>query len=276
MSILSYIRKRFLKKGKNPDKLKSIIEKGSEIGGNVTGAGIGLLIAGPIGAIGGAAVGPLVTQAFKKIGNDISEKVMSPREQARVGATFSLALEKITRSLANGQKIRGDSFFKEKDQERSQFETILEGSLLKARNEYEEKKIKYYSNFLANICLDSTVSFEKGNTLLRILEQLSYRQIVILAYIAGIESLNTERWMISFKDKSELGEHQDFYSELLNLYNQQLLQQWSGGITMSVGSLGISPLGMTMYILINGEEVDVTDITKVQETIERIKNALRK
>jgi nucleoid DNA-binding protein len=276
MSILSFIRKRIFKKGNKSEKLKSIIEKGSEIGGSVTGAGIGLLIAGPIGAIGGAAVGPLVAQAFKKIGNDISEKLMSPREQARIGATFSLALEKIVKSLEKGEKIRVDGFFNVQDQERSQSETILEGTLLKARNEYEEKKIKFYSNFLANMCLDSTVSFERGNTLLRILEQLSYRQIAILAYFGGIESLNTDRWMISFKDKSELGEYQDFYSELINLYNQQLLQQWGGGISMSVGSMGISPLGMTMYNLINGEEVDIKDVTEVQKTIELIKNVLRK
>jgi len=276
MRILSFLKKIFFKRGNKSEKLKTIIEKGSEIGGSVTGAGIGLIIAGPIGALGGAAVGPLVAHVFKKIGNEISEKVMSPREQARIGATYTLALEKIAESLQNGENIRQDDFFNGQNQERSYSETILEGTLLKARNEYEEKKIKFYSNFLANMCLDDTISFEKGNTLLRILEQLSYRQVAILAYFAGIESLSTDRWMISFKDKSELGEFQDFYSELINLYNQQLLQQWGGGISMSVSSMGISPLGMTMCNLINSEEVDIKDVTEVQKTIELIRNVLRK
>jgi hypothetical protein len=276
MLIFSFLCERFFKKGEKSEKLKTIIDKGSEIGGSVTGAGIGLLIAGPVGAIGGAAVGPLVAHAFKKIGTELSEKLMSPREQARVGATYTLALEKISKSLQNGKNVREDDFFIEQDKGRSKSETILEGTLLKARNEYEEKKIKFYSSFLANLSFDGTISFEKGNTLLRILEQLSYRQIAILAYFAGIESLNTDRWMISFKDNSELGGYQDFYSELMNLYNQQLLQQTGGGISMSASTMGISPLGRTLCKLIDIEEVDVKGKTEVQNTIELIKSVLRK
>lgn len=276
MSILNFILKRVLKKGGKSNKLITIIDKGSEIGGSVTGATIGVIIAGPIGAIGGAAVGPLIALAFNKIGTEISEKLMSPREQARVGATYTLALEKISRLLENGEKVREDDFFEETNKNRSKSETLLEGTLLKARNEYEEKKIKFYSSFLANLNFDSTISFEKGNTLLRILEQLSYRQIAILAYINGIEYLNTDRWMISFKDKSELGAYQDFYSELMDLYNQQLLQQTGGGISMSVSSMGISPLGKSMCNLINIENVEIEDKREVQNTIEMIKNVLRK
>jgi hypothetical protein len=258
------------------ERLKELIEKGSEIGGSVTGVAIGLAIAGPVGALGGAAVGPIVALVFKKIGIEISEKLLSPREMIRVGATYTMALDKIAHDLQKGRKIREDDFFSEQDKDRSKSETLLEGTLLKARNEYEEKKIKYYSSFLANLNFDDTISFEKGNTLLRILEQLSYRQIAILAYINEIESLNTDRWMISFKDKSELGVHQDFYSELMDLYNQQLLQQTGGGISMSVGSMGISPLGKTMCTLIDIENVDADDKKEVQNTIEMIKDILRK
>ena len=276
MSFLNFFLSRVLKKREKSNKLITIIDKGSEIGGSVTGATIGVIIAGPIGAIGGAAVGPLIALAFKKIGTEISEKLMSPREQARVGATYTLALEKISKSLENGGIVRDDDFFEPKNKNRSKSETLLEGTLLKARNEYEEKKIKFYSSFLANLIFDSTISFEKGNTLLRILEQLSYRQIAILSYIDGIEYLNTDRWMISFKDTSELGTYQDFYSELMDLYNQQLLQQTGGGISMSVSSLGISPLGKSMCNLINIENVEIEDKREVQNTIEMIKNVLRK
>ena len=276
MSLFTFFNKIFRKKGKKPDKLKMIIDKGSEIGGSVAGAAIGLVIAGPPGAIGGAAVGPLIALAFNKIGTEISEKFLSHREQARVGATYTLALEKISKLIEDGKRVREDDFYVSNEKGRSKSETLLEGALLKARNEYEEKKLKFYSCFLANLSFDDTTSFEKGNTLLRILEQLSYRQIAILAYFSEIESLSTERWMISFKDNIELGDCQDFYSELMDLYNQQLLQQTGGGISMSVSSLGISPLGKTMCKLIDIEHVDSADKTAVIDTIERIKNILRK
>lgn len=253
-----------------PNRLKEIIDKGSEIGGSLTGAAIGLAIAGPVGALGGAAVGPLVSLAFKKIGFEISEKLLSSREMARVGATYINALEKISKELQKGKKIREDDFFSAQNHDRSKSETLLEGTLLKARNEYEENKIKYYSNFLANLNFDESVSFEKGNTFLRILEQLSYRQIAILSYFEGVDSINTERWMISFKDKNDLNPYQDFYSELMDLYNQNLLQQAGNGITMSVNSLKLSALGKTMCDLLETKELDPEDKTLVHNTIDTI------
>ena len=264
------------KNSKQSEKLKLIIDKGSEVGGSVVGAAIGLAIAGPAGAFAGAAVGPLVSATFKKVGTEISEKIMGPREQARIGATCTLALEKISKMIEDGKEVRDDDFFDAQKNDRSKSESILEGTFLKARNEYEEKKIKCYSNFLANLNFESSVSFEKGNTLLRILEQLSYRQIAILAYFTDIDELSTERWMISFKDKKELGKYQDFYFELMDIYNKQLLQQTGGGISMSASHLGISPLGEILCNLINIEEIEEDDKLEIAKTIELIRDVLRK
>jgi len=68
-------------------KLKKIIEKGSEIGGGITGATIRLIIAGPIGAIGGAIAGPLIAEVFNKVGKEISERYLGNREEVRGGWT---------------------------------------------------------------------------------------------------------------------------------------------------------------------------------------------
>jgi hypothetical protein len=253
-----------------PENLEKIIDKGSEIGGSMTGAAIGLAIADPAGILYGAAVGPLVALAFKRIGTEISEMILGPREMARVGATYSLAYEKINNKILNGDKIREDDFFSKQNIDRSKSETLLEGTLLKARNEYEEKKIKFYSNFLANLNFNEAISFEKGNTLLRILEQLSYRQLSILSYFNDVDKVNTDRWQISFKDVAELGDYQDFYSELMNLYNQQLIQQSGNGISMGISTIRLSPLGKSMYDLLNLEELNPDDKKIVQDSIETI------
>jgi len=255
---------------KETGKLKKIIEKGSEIGGGITGATIGLIIAGPIGAIGGAIAGPLIAEVFNKVGKEISERYLGNREEVRVGATFSLALDKLDREIMNGKTLRGDDFYVSQTGLRSKAETILEGTLLKARNEYEEKKIKYYANFLANLNLNESISFEKGNTLLRIIEQLSFRQIVILGYFGHFETLSTKRWMISFARKAELGNYQDFYAELIDLYNKQLLQQGGPGISMSIDSLKLSPLGNELNKLLNIEEIEHIDINIIEDTIKDI------
>ena len=82
--------------------------------------------------------------------------------------------------------------------------------------------------------------------------------------------------MISFKDKAELGKFQDFYFELMDIYNKQLLQQTGGGISMSASSLGISPLGKIMSDLMGIEEIDADDKLKIENTIDSIRDILRK
>ncbi|WP_421812951.1 hypothetical protein [Flagellimonas sp.] len=251
---------------KGSGKIKKLIESGSEIGGSVVGTSIGLAIAGPVGALTGAALGPLVCSAFKLVGNEIAEKIMSSREQARVGATYTIALEKISNGIKAGKEIRGDDFFLKQKDDRSKSESILEGTLLKARNEYEEKKIKYYASFLANINFDKSVSFQQGNTLLRIVEQLSYRQLVIIAYLKEKEVLNTHNWMRAFSKQPELANYQDFYSELIDLYNHQLLQQVNE-IAMSISSLKLSFLGNKLFDLLELDEIDDSDKKDIIETV---------
>lgn len=259
---------------KKKNRLKYILQKGSEIGGNVSAALIGLAVAGPAGAIGGAIVGPVLSEIFKKVGNEISTRYLSDREQIRLGATLSIAFKKIEKRLSLGGVMRNDDFFEPQLNDRPAAESILEGTLLKARNEYEEKKIEFYANFLANINFDSSISFEKGNTLLRIIEQLSFRQLTILAYVKKVNVLKASRWMESFHDENakELFEYQDFYSELLNLYNHQLLKQAGAAIGMSISTFKISPLGNELYTLLELTNIKEEDLDKIQIVVNKIED----
>ena len=247
-------------------RLNDFIEKGAEIGGSVAGAAIGLAILGPVGVIGGAAFSPIITSVFKKIGTDISAKILSPREEARIGATYTLALDKIDTEIKNGKEIRNDNFFSPQGGDRSSADMILEGTLLKARNEYEEKKIKFYSNFLANLNFDASISFEKGNTLLKIIEKMSYRQIILLGHIEDVNILLTENWLVQFTQNEELGHYHDFFSEVMDLYNQQILKQ-VGQFGMRISSLELSGLGKTLCKLLNTNEIENEDKNIIIDTI---------
>lgn len=255
-------------------KLKEIIDKGAEIGGSVTGAVVSLFFSGPIGVVGGAVAGPLFSEMYKKIGVEISDKVLGDREKTRVGATYSIAYNKIESEIKKGKSFRIDDFMKSKNGRRSGAETILEGTLMKARNEYEENKIIFYSNFIANINMDSSISFEKGNTLLRIVEQLSYRQFVILAYFKTVKKMDVINWELSFQVIEKLGLHQDFYSELMDLYHKQLLRRATDHITMSIHSIKISPFGIIFHNLLELSSIDNAEINSIRSTISEIKSHL--
>ena len=57
-----------------------IIDYISEIAGAGVGAGIGLLVAGPVGAVGGAIASPIITNMLKWCANEAKEKRYSTRE----------------------------------------------------------------------------------------------------------------------------------------------------------------------------------------------------
>jgi hypothetical protein len=124
---------------------RELLESGSDLAGATTGAAIGLL-GGPGGAIEGAAAGVAVTRALKRVGAELKQRFLSPREQVRVGAAFAYAGAAIREALDRGQLPRSDGFFDEAADNRPKAEELLEGVLLKARDSYEEKKLLLLGN----------------------------------------------------------------------------------------------------------------------------------
>ena len=158
------------------DKTRSLVAAGSEITGNVAGATIGLLAAGPIGAVPGAASGPVVGRVINKICTEIYDRQISKRQISRAGATAGFAILQIKERLDAGDEIRNDGFFDEKAP-RSSAEEILEGVIIKSHNEHEEKKAKYYANIFVTAAFDTRFTPESLNHFLSVSERMTYRQL---------------------------------------------------------------------------------------------------
>lgn len=169
-----------MNKEKDKNKIAELIETGSELTGSITGSVIGALFAGVPGAITGGAAGPLIAKIFKKVGLEIKERVLGNREEVRIGAAYTFALNKINEKLIAGEKPRDDNYFETSSNNRSASEEILEGALLLAQREYEELKVKHFGYLIANIYFDSKIDRAFANFLLRTSEKLSYRQFCLL------------------------------------------------------------------------------------------------
>lgn len=165
---------------KEKEIIADLIDTGSEITGGVGGAVIGSIAAGPIGAVIGAITGPLITKTFKVIGKDVKDRFLSKREGVRIGATFTYALAKLKNEIDSGVSIRQDDFFIPKDGERAKAEELLEGVLLAAQREYEERKVNFLGNLYANICLKENISSEHASQLIKTATNLSFRQFCML------------------------------------------------------------------------------------------------
>lgn len=161
------------------EKTRKLLESGSEIAASASGAAIGLLL-GPGGAIAGAAFGPVLKRTFFKVGSEINDRMVGPRENIRMGAMASYAINRINELLEDGEELRGDNFFDE-EADRSIAEEIFEGTLLKAKEAHEEAKVEYLGYLFANIAFDEGIGQHQSNQLISMAERLTYQQLCLIS-----------------------------------------------------------------------------------------------
>jgi hypothetical protein len=165
---------------------KKLISLGADITGSVTGAGIGLAVAGPPGALAGALSGPVATTAIET-SVEFLQRQLSYREQQKIGAGLYYALDKINRRQTHGETPRDDGFFTDKTRERAKAKELLEGVLIGCRNQYQEKKIRHLGYIFGNAVF-CTYPPEDFSTVLSICERMTYRQMCLLAMASNIKN----------------------------------------------------------------------------------------
>lgn len=94
----------------DPKKFDEAVEVGSEAFGGAVGAAIGLGLGGPAGAIAGAATGSVASAVLRKVGIEITNRLLARGEQRRIGTAVILAANLIKERQARGERIRDDGF----------------------------------------------------------------------------------------------------------------------------------------------------------------------
>lgn len=162
------------------ESLRNMIDSGAEIAGGAVGGALGFLAAGPLGAAALGAGGSAAAIAIKRIGGELSERFLGPREKVRTGAVLALASSEIEARIKGGEAVRDDGFFNSGPDGRSDGGEVVESVLLKSQREPEEKKLPYIAHLLAAISFDPGVSAGMAQQLTRLAEQLTYRQLCLL------------------------------------------------------------------------------------------------
>jgi hypothetical protein len=152
---------------------------GEMVVGGATGAATGEAA----GAALGAAT-PLAVRGLAWGAREFRERVLGQREALRVINAITVAKARIDERLAAGDVPRSDGFFNAGEANRSDAEELLEGVLLAAQREYEERKVSCYGNLYANIAFEPAIDSVTANSLLREADDLSYTQIQLLALVA--------------------------------------------------------------------------------------------
>ena len=240
--------------------IDNVTEYGSSAIGSATGAIIGGAIAGPAGAIGGSLGGTLIENILKWGGKEIKERLLSKTEEQKLETVHTLACKKITQNLDSGKRLRTDTYFSESTNNRSYAEEILERTLFAAQRECEDKKIKYYAKIYANIAFDNSISRNMANQLLKLAEQLTYRQIVLLHTIGVQQMATSPNFMKKTAYTSVNGlENVMIASEIYELYRMSLLS--SSSVIFDSAGINPSALSITGYgaLLFNLMELNILE-----------------
>ena len=227
------------------DLVHGLINNGIEIAGSAVGGALGFLATGAIGAAVLGAGGAVAARALKHIGEEVSERILGPREKVRVGGVLAIAASEIKDRIDNGERVRTDDFFDEKPLGRSDAEEVIENILLKSQREPEEKKLPYMGHLLSNIAFEPLISAQMAHQIIKVAEQLTYRQLCILqlAVVKQEFGLRNGDYRAQGSFSKEL--YQVLY-ECLDLYHRGLV---NFGGEVAFGPTDVAPGKMTVQAL---------------------------
>jgi hypothetical protein len=245
------------------DKAKAIVSAGSEIAGAAVGGALGFFAGGPVVAAGAGVFGVIVSRSVRKILGDYANRYLSKREEARIGATAAYALVRLRERLERGDNLRDDNFFKLDSSGRSPAHEILEGVLQKARNEHQEKKLKYLGNLFANLAFRKDVSPDAANLLLKTAEDMTYRQFYFLYLVHKHREINVQAL--------RRPTHQILELELLKREEMSLHAIDLGTIGL-LGGTGrwndkLSDIGRLFFDLLDLSEIPEDDMSAVERLL---------
>lgn len=255
-----------VKNAEKNDGIQKLINKSTEIAGGAVGAALGLFVEGPAGAVLGGASGPIAATALRSIGQEVSERLLGPREEVRVGAVLAIAAAEIRQRIERGESIRMDGFFDAEQTGRSDAEEVIESVLLKSQREPEEKKIKYMGYFFSNVAFNPQISASMAHQIAKSAEQLTYRQLCIL-------KLSVVKDNFSLRDENYRGQGsftKELYQvlhECLDLYHRGYVNFGGkaafGPTDIKPGSMKVQGLGADIFNLMKLSLIPDEDIAPV-------------
>lgn len=250
-------------------KINKIFDLGAEITGSVTGAALGLVFAGPPGAIAGAVVSPAITKLFKYIGEEVENKLLSPREKVRIGACLRYIYEKYEENKKD-QKELNKEFFKTQGSFLSPIEQLFEATILNVQREYEEKKIKYQSFLYANLLTDKNIDKDFAIYYINLAKELSYGQYCLLKIFSNTTT--------PFKTNVVFKEGKDFIridtlNEIYGLFDKGLLKSLPNNSferrakQLPPENIMITGNGIRFYELMSLSEITPNEIDEINSRL---------
>jgi len=229
-----------------------LINGGTELAGSVIGGAIGS-VGGPGGIVGGEAAGVAATRVLRRVGAEVHQRLLAPRQRVRVGAAYAFAADAISAQLVAGYRPRTDGFFEDDPTGRSPADELLEGVLSAAADAYEERKVRFLGWLYASLAFADDVSRPYANLMISQAEHLRFRQLCVLAILGERDDTTRVATAAGDDPAQELRFSDDLGLEVDELERFGLVGGGARGDTykrggatfVDAGSLSISQLNLT-------------------------------
>ena len=252
------------------DNLKQLFNNYAEIVGSGIGGVLGFLAGDPITATFGSIGGTVAAMALKNIGQEFSERQLSPQENYRVGKVLAIATFEIHQRLENGENLRNDGFFDEKPTGRSDAEEIAEAIMLKCQREPQEKKIPYMGYLKASIAFDSNINADMGHQIIKAAEELTYRKLCILKLAVVKDRFGLRNENYRSYGRFPKGMYSVLY-ECKDLHDREFLtfgDKVGFGLTNTIpASMTLQGIGGDLFTLMKLSTIPDEDIIPIAEVL---------
>lgn len=246
--------------------IRGLLDSGMDIAGGAMGGALGFLAGGPMDAALLAGGGVVAAGVLRHVGTEVSERLLGPREKARIGGVLAIAAAEIGQRLRNGDSLRSDDFFEAKARSCSDAEEVAESVLLKSQREPEERKLPYMGYLLAAVSFDDQVSVELAHQITKIAEQLTYRQLCILKLAVMNNAFGLREGNYREDASFSMDLLQVLY-ECLDLYIRGLVSFGGtvafGPSDVAPGKMAIQGLGSEIFNLMKLANIPGKDVTPV-------------
>lgn len=255
--------------------IDKIIDTTSASVANLVPAFAGLKGNTPI-ALAGAMVAPIIQLGI----SEMSHWALGILQRKKIIASANITCETIVKNLDTGRQLRNDDFFKFhhnpiSEENESPASKLFDGSLMKAKEEYDSKKIPFLSFFTANIFFAPNINESKAIVMLEILGKLTYRQLCGLYIFYKRNIMPVGRWEIRLKDTPALQDYYDIVYEFLSLKDSLLIVQNIPGQGIGISDYRISALGKELVATANLSSIPQEDLFRLEDKVNYITSALK-
>ena len=173
------------------EELKEFCERNlgvsSKVIGGLVAAGSSLATGVPLAA---PFLAPVIASSIERVGKEIIARQLGPRQELRATAVYSLTIEKLRELRESGKNIRADGFVDTAGLFRCSADEMTEATLKAAMNSYQERKLPFLANVLANVLSDASVDPETAHVAVKFAEEMSLREIYIICVVSKIDTLH--------------------------------------------------------------------------------------